>query len=273
MPCHYEAMAMPELPLGSGLGAPFVELISKHQWLEIQQRALHGQLAASAAHEMGNLLTIVLFNAGLLKEHFTGNPEANRHLTPLLHSATSLARLCGQMRNVSRLAPETAARIVDLKEVFKDTPQLFNRLIPQKITLVLEEPDPLPVLADPGHLEQIMLNLVLNASDATDEHTGLIQIRLGCDREDGWRYWEIEDNGPGIPAHIRETLFRSCITTKPRGKGTGLGLMTVGWLVTNMKGRITLRCAPEQGTVIRISLPDPSAATGSLPPGRDPGHR
>lgn len=208
---------------------------------------------------MGNLLTIVLFNAGLLKECFQDNAEANSHIVPLLHAATHIARLCGQMRNLTRISPDTAAQAVDLKELFQDTPHLFARLIPQKLTLEVAGPEPLSVFADPCHLEQILLNLVLNASDATDDHTGVIRIRLGREHErrDSWRYLEVEDNGPGIPAHIRETLFKSCITTKPRGKGTGLGLMTVGWLVKNMQGKISLSNAPVRGTVVHIALPPP----------------
>lgn len=243
----------------NGLESPVSSIATEQQWQEIQRIALHGQMAASAAHEICNLLTIVLLNAGLLKERHQNDEDELKCILPMLHAASLISNVCGQMRNAARISPVAVAKVVNLTESIQAALPLLTHIVPRKLTLDVIQQGSLPVYADPGHLDQILINLVLNARDATNEDTGMIQIRVGRDAQapGDWRYIEIKDNGTGMPQHVKDSLFKTCITTKPRGRGTGLGLMTVGWLVSGMGGKITISSAPDHGTTVRILLPKP----------------
>lgn len=234
-----------------------------------EQLAIHGRLAASAVHEISNLMTIVLFNAALLRETRPADEHAARYLDPLLQAGKRIAQLCSELRDKSR--PERAEpRVLDLAVTLGATCQLLERIVLRRFELGLPAGAGITVLADPGQIDQMLVNLVFNARDATDEE-GLIMVRCGFLADAaGERYFEVEDNGEGMPPEVRERLFTMFCTTKPRGRGTGLGLPAVRRLAQELGGRVECVAAPVRGTRVRIVLPAPPPASSDSPCPRPP---
>jgi CheY-like chemotaxis protein/two-component sensor histidine kinase len=176
----------------------------------------------------------------------------------------SAAQLTRQLLLFSR--PEsTRQEMLDLNRVVRDTVVLLVRLLRENIELDFEpDPQPLALEADRGQVEQIVMNLALNASDAMPDG-GRLAIRTGRGEHD--TVWlEVEDSGTGIPDDVREHLFEPFFTTKERSRGTGLGLSVVHGIVTLHRGAIDIDSREGEGTVFRVSLP---AADPALLPEAD----
>jgi len=229
----------------------------------VQRLVLQGELAATAVHEISNLLTIVMFNAGLLRLRHRADPGSHKYVEAILHAAGVISSLCSQLRNLSRPTP-TQNRVVDLGEHTRRTFALLDQIMQRDLALEGDAGDPVLISGDPAHLDQILVNLVLNARDATPPGEGRIRIRVGrlpAPRATGGdRFLEVTDNGTGMTAAVRRRIFRAFFTTKPRGHGTGLGLVTVRRLMQGMGGRIRLRSRPGEGTSIRLIFPAPPPA-------------
>lgn len=227
------------------------------QLRRIQRLVMQGELAATAVHEISNLQTIVLFNAGLLQEEHKGNPSVVRHVGPLLHAATLVAALCNQLRNLAR-PTDALPQLLDLNEVAQRTYGLLERIIPRELGFQPSTGGAVPVIADPGQVEQMLINLVLNARDATPDEGGRIIVRVGTGR--GSRpCLEVEDNGTGMTPRVKARLFQKFFTTKAPGLGTGLGMVTVRRLLEGMGGRIEVRSREGRGSRIRLLFPRASA--------------
>ncbi|MEJ1971995.1 MAG: HAMP domain-containing sensor histidine kinase [Lacunisphaera sp.] len=193
----------------------------------MQRLAIHGELAATAVHEISNLQTIVLFNAGLLRERHRDDPEILRYLEPLLHAGTMIASMCNQLRVLSHPAEApTPMQLTDLGEVSRGVCQLLEQIIGRRLVFVRPQKEPLLIRADPGHIEQMLINLVLNSRDATDVERGRIVVRAGHGPRGGRPWLEVEDNGTGMTREVKARLFTKYFTTKGPGRGTGLGLVT-----------------------------------------------
>jgi len=227
----------------------------------MQRLAIHGELAATAVHEISNLQTIVLFNAGLLRERHRDDPEILRYLEPLLHAGTMIASMCSQLRVLAHPA-ETPARVqlTDLGEISQGVCRLLEQIIGRRLAFTRAQKGPLLIRADPGHIEQMLINLVLNSRDATDLEHGRIFVRAGRGPRGGQPWLEVEDNGTGMTPQVKSRLFTKFFTTKGPGRGTGLGLVTVRRLLGAMGGHITLRSRAGHGTRIRLTFPLPSPA-------------
>lgn len=223
------------------------------QLRSIQRLVMQGELAASAVHEISNLQTIVLFNAGLLQEEHKGNPAVGRYVGPLLHAATLVAALCNQLRNLAR-PTDALPQLLDLNEVAQRTYGLLERIIARELSFQAAVGTTVPVIADPGQVEQMLINLVLNARDATPDEGGRIIVRVGTGR--GRRpFLEVEDNGTGMSPQVKARLFQKFFTTKAPGHGTGLGLTTVQRLLEGMGGRIEVHSREGRGSRIRLLFP------------------
>lgn len=229
----------------------------EEQLRQAQQIAAMGRLAAIAVHEISNLLMIVQLNAGLLRNRHQQDPDDLKYIDPILQAAGTVTTMCGQLRDLSR--PEKPApAAIDLVEAVKASFQLLEQIATRYLELKVAAASPLPVFADPAVIDQILINLVLNARDATGEE-GEIKVEVGCDPAfrpgTDTRYLEVRDNGTGIAPEDRARLFEMFYTTKPAGQGSGLGLTTVRNLVRDMGGEIKLSSEPGQGTAIRVMLP------------------
>jgi two-component system cell cycle sensor histidine kinase/response regulator CckA len=223
----------------------------------VQRLVMQGELAATAVHEISNLLTIVMFNAGLLRLRHQQEQAVMKYVEPILHATNVIGSLCSQLRNLSRPTP-AQLRVVDLVEITRRTFALLDQIMQRELVLETDGDIPVLILADPSHIDQILVNLVLNARDATPAPDGRIVIRVGH-LGTAAPYIEVKDNGTGMTPQVKRQIFKAFFTTKPVGRGTGLGLVTVRRLMDGMNGSIRLTSQPGQGTSIRLLFPPPSA--------------
>jgi PAS domain S-box-containing protein len=254
----------------------FVREINEQKLLEAQLRQAQkieavGQLAGGVAHDFNNILTAVLGYADMLKEDLGEElGEDNQYLEDveeIRHAATRAASLTRQLlafsrRQVMEMAP------LDLNEIVSNLDKMLRRLIGENITLraVLAE-DLGTVRADAGQLEQVIMNLVVNARDALPKG-GQITIQTGnidLDVEYASRHagvtpgpyvlLAVSDTGVGMTEEVKARIFEPFFTTKGPGKGTGLGLSTVYGIVKQSGGNIWVYTEPNQGTTFKIYLP------------------
>ncbi len=238
--------------------AGFARDITEQSALEAQLRQAQkmeaiGQLAGGVAHDFNNLLQAQMSSVELLR---LAGADAGRRsaavdeLESFVKRGASLTRqlLLFSRRGVTRLEH------LDLGDLVREAASFLRRLVRENIQLSLElAAEPLPAYADRGQLEQALVNLAVNASDAMPDGGALTLRTVRPDA--GHVGFEVEDTGPGIPAELRERVFEPFFTTKSAGKGTGLGLSVVHGIVTAHEGRIDLTSDVGQGTVFRVVLP------------------
>jgi PAS domain S-box-containing protein len=210
-----------------------------------------GQLAGGVAHDFNNLLMVIAGTSQLALSK-SDDPGVRDDLLEVVHAAERAAELTKQLLVFSRSQP-VVARHVDLNEVVTDARRLLQRLIESTVEIHEElSDDPLPVLADKSQLEQVLLNLALNARDAMPAG-GSLTIRTSL--ASGRGLISVEDTGTGIPDGVLERIFEPFFTTKESGRGTGLGLATVYGIVDAAGGEVSVSSRLGAGTVFTVSLP------------------
>ncbi|TDJ71413.1 MAG: response regulator [Planctomycetota bacterium] len=216
-----------------------------------------GRLAGGVAHDFNNLLSVILGNAELLEDP-DASPEDRASLAEILSAAERAADLTNQLLAIGR-RQILQTRRVDLNELVGNVLKLLRRVIPADVELAFEPmADPATVRADAGQLEQAVMNLCLNARDAT-AGGGRIELSLRHDRgvgdDGGSIVLGVQDDGVGIPADVQERIFEPFFTTKDVGHGTGLGLSMVHGIAHQHGGEITVRSHPGEGTLFELRLP------------------
>jgi two-component system, cell cycle sensor histidine kinase and response regulator CckA len=235
----------------------------EQQLLQAQRLEAIGQLAGGIAHDFNNLLQAMLALTQVIAAR-AGEPERVRA------GATELSehvrRGAGMTRQLLLFSHREATRFetVDLGAVVRHSTDLLRRLLRESVSLRLDlAAQPLPVRADRGQLEQVLINLALNAADAMPDGGVL---RVGCRRLDpGHAELEVADTGHGIPAEVRARIFEPFFTTKSPDKGTGLGLSVVHGIVVAHGGEIAVDSEPGRGTAFRITLPLAAAGEPAAP--------
>jgi signal transduction histidine kinase len=249
-----------------GGGALFLGLISdvttetERQAREAElEQALHrsqrldavGQLASGVAHDFNNLLMVIMGCAELLGDEQL-SPHGREYATEIERAATRGSSLVRQLLAFGQ-RDGAQPELVDLNEVVIGMEPLLARTLGESVQLQLVTSSaPCPVLADPVQLEQVVLNLAINARDAMPEGGVLY---LAVERAEDRVVLSVTDTGAGIDPAVRDTIFEPFVTTKAPGKGTGLGLATVASIVETMGGSIDVCSAPDQGTTFEIALP------------------
>ena len=243
------------------------------QQREHQARAAHqdrltllGQLAGGVAHDFNNLLSVILNYAGFLEADLD-DPTTKQDVRQVVHAANRAAELVRQLLAFSR-REAAQPQVVAVGHLLGAFERLLGRTLGEHITLVTTVADDVPaVLIDPAQFEQVMMNLVMNARDAMPDG-GRVTITVslapsGPDRERAGIphvMLEVNDTGPGIPVNVLPRVFEPYFTTKPQGKGTGLGLAMVHGIVQQAGGEVVVESTPGQGTTFRIYLPPCSEA-------------
>ncbi|MFA8384100.1 MAG: ATP-binding protein [Pelagibaca sp.] len=250
------------------------------QFVQSQKMQAIGQLAGGVAHDFNNLLTAISGHCDLLLlRHDKGDPEYG-DLVQIHQNANRAAALVGQLLAFSRkqtLRPER----LDLRDILSDLTHLLNRLVGEKVALDLRQnPGLPPIRADKRQLEQVMMNLVVNARDAmtkggtilieTDERVLQKPLVHGRARVPAGAYVvvRVQDSGIGIAADKLEKIFEPFYTTKRTGEGTGLGLSTVYGIVKQTGGFIFVDSTPGKGSVFTLMFPicdDPVVERPALP--------
>ncbi|MFH1217148.1 MAG: ATP-binding protein [Pseudomonadota bacterium] len=254
------------------------------QFLQAQKMEVVGRLASGVAHDFNNILTVIMGYSGVILENFDNRSPSRQEmqlvrekLQIIYDSGERAAALTRQLLAFSRKQVLSFANI-DLRIVINQLVKMLRRLLGDDIKLTVQTGEEVSgVLADMSQIEQVIMNLAVNARDAMPKG-GEIQIRTGnctispdfpaCTRGEivpgEYVLLSIRDNGVGIPKEIAEHIFEPFFTTKDTGRGTGLGLSTVYGIVQQHKGYITVDSAVNHGTTFHIYLPV-SEKTKSFP--------
>jgi len=248
------------------------------QLLQSQKMESMGRLAGGIAHDFNNLLGIITGYGDLLRRRVAGDPRLTKYVDDIVKAADRAGGLTRQLLAFSRkqvLQP----RILDLNAVVDETQKMLRRLIGEDIQLVTVLDETLgPVRADPGQIDQILMNLAVNARDAMPRggrltiETGNVALdepyaRQHAGVEPG-RYvmLAVSDTGHGMTPEVRSRVFEPFFTTKGPGKGTGLGLATVHGIVKQSGGHIFVYSEVDQGTSFKVYLPRTDVAEATAPP-------
>ena len=212
-----------------------------------------GQLAGGVAHDFNNLLQAMLTQAQLVGAYISDPARLAAVVEELEQQVQRGAGLTRQLLLFSR-RDAAQRRQLDLNDVVRGHAKLLRHLVRENIAFRLDLAEgTLPVEGDHGQLEQVVMNLVVNASDALEDG-GEVAIRSGWG--DNGRVWlAVEDDGPGVPLALRTRIFEPFFTTKPADKGTGLGLSVVHGIVIRHGGSIEVEERSGGGSVFRVTLP------------------
>jgi CheY-like chemotaxis protein len=226
------------------------------------------------AHDFNNLLTAIIGFSALAEDDLPEDSPARPSLAQVRRSAEQAASLTRQLlafgrRQLLQLEP------VDLNEVVRQMEPILRRLIGEDVTVIAEYGEPMPIIdADRTQLQQILLNLAVNARDAmpggghltirTGRLRAAARIDGGPDLPPGEYVWlEVRDTGEGIPPETIDRIFEPFFTTKAFGQGTGLGLSTVYGIAKQSGGDVMVTSSPGMGAIFRVLLP----ATAVVTPG------
>jgi signal transduction histidine kinase/CheY-like chemotaxis protein len=251
-----------------GVGIDLTEQVQ----LEEQLRQAHkiqaiGQLAGGVAHDFNNILTVINGYSGMLLQRIAQSDPRHEMVAAVRSAGERGARLVKQLLLFSRKAMANPQRL-DLKELLTQTIGMLRRLIDEGIAISLAfDPDLGPIEADAGQIEQVVMNLCLNARDAMPGGGTITVSARNCrfGENDGaaisgrqvgeFVRLSVVDTGCGMTPEVREHLFEPFFTTKPPGAGTGLGLATVYGIVQEAGGFITVETEVGKGTTVHVCLP------------------
>jgi two-component system cell cycle sensor histidine kinase/response regulator CckA len=241
--------------------------IMERQFQQAQKMESIGRLAGGVAHDFNNLLTVIRGGAYLLERNLS-NPEKVADYLKQINGATTIAAsVVEQLMAFSRMEnPERSA--LDLNEVLANLRKMLPRLLGEDIEVIFQAGEKLKrISADRAQMEQIILNLAVNARDAMPDggklvietanvHLDEAQARSGTTPPAGdYVALTVRDTGTGMDATIQEHIFEPFFTTKERGKGTGLGMATVYGIVKESEGFISLESAPGKGSSFKMHFP------------------
>jgi len=237
------------------------------QLRQAQKLEAVGRLTGAVAHDFNNLLTAILGSADLVLMELPQDSPLREDLETIRDAGKRGAALTRQLLAFSR-KQDLQPRELDLNDLLRNMETLLRRMSREDVRLLLSlVPDPPRVRADPGHLEQVIANLVVNARDAMpDGGTLVIETTaevFDTDRAAGFaeaapgRYVRlaVRDTGTGMDEATLAQIFEPFFTTKGEGKGTGLGLATCYGIVKQSGGFIHVRSAPGKGTAFEVFLP------------------
>ena len=245
---------------------------SEEQLRQAQKMEAVGLLAGGVAHDFNNLLTVIAGYAEALLNDGGTTPSMKDDLTQIGRAAEQAATLTRQLLAFSRrqvLKPE----VLDLNSSIAELEKMLRRLIGEDILFSVKlSSQPALIEADPGQIEQVILNLVVNARDAI-ESGGRISVESahversepGHDRK-RCVMLSVTDSGNGMDEATRARIFEPFFTTKARGRGTGLGLATVYGIVEQSGGAITVHSEPGLGSTFRVYLPATRGRLSEPPP-------
>jgi two-component system cell cycle sensor histidine kinase/response regulator CckA len=240
----------------------------EEQLRQAQKMEAVGRLAGGIAHDFNNLLTAIRGNAELMSHRVAKDPAMAAEVDEILHAADRAASLTRQLLAFSRkqvLQPVA----LDINEIVSSVSRMARRIIGTDVQLRLDLARSVPqVLADPAQVEQVLLNLIVNARDAMPSGGTIVvetgQVVLGADAPEivqagiaagPFVLLAVTDDGTGMDPATQARIFEPFFTTKETGRGTGLGLSTVYGIVRQTGGAITVKSDRGKGASFRVYLP------------------
>lgn len=231
------------------------------QLYRAQQNEAVANLAGGVAHDINNLLSVMRTHRQQVADRVAGDPGADdlaaslRAMDQATAQATAISR---SLLDLSRKHDDQPAGPFAIWPVVRDAAELYRALLPQRTTLLLLPPanPSIPVHGSATRLQQVVLNLLVNARDAIGDKPGRIElgVRLDNDQPDEVELF-VRDTGCGMSEQLIPLIFEPLFTTKPDGKGTGLGLSIVRSAVADLGGRVEVESAVGRGSTFRVHLP------------------
>ncbi len=261
-----------------GICTDLTRLKDRERALRLAQRQESiGKLASGIAHDFNNLLTVIVCQLDLMKVELLNNPEMEEVVDEICEAARRAGELTRGLLNLSKPA-EGERSSQDLLALVRRFQRILKNLVGQHISLRYELEAVAPVLAAPVQIDQLLLNLVGNAADSLGEKRGTITLRLAEQTlgEEALRALlpgqalqpgtyvtlEVTDDGPGVNPDLLPRIFEPRVSSK--GDGRGLGLATVRNIVEEMRGGVSVRSQPGEGTSFKFFFP-PAQAPAQAP--------
>lgn len=236
--------------------------VNEPRWLQMQRTTLVGLVASSYIHDLNNLLTIIEGSALLATDDLPGDHPAQESLSAVHQASRAARELARRLSAFVRRRP-VVARPVDLYALAQELEPLLERMLGAAAHLKARiDPDLWPVLVDPVQIEQVVINLILNARDAMPAggtvELGWTNVWLNADETlpaGGYVCITVSDSGVGIGPEALERLFEPFFSTKQGQQGLGLGLVTCDCIVADLGGAIRVETTPGKGSTFRVYLP------------------
>jgi signal transduction histidine kinase len=226
----------------------------EEQFLHSQKMEGIGRLAGAVAHDFNNLLTVISGWAGMGLNETTAGTELHEMFVQIDDAAQRAAELAGRLLAFSRPKP-AAMRDIVLNDLVRNFEKMLEPVLGKSVELITALDARGVVLhADPAQLEQVLMNLAVNARDAMPEG-GCLRIETRSLPADGRIQLSVRDTGTGMTPEVMARIFEPFFTTKEMGKGTGLGLATVYTIVKQAQGSIEVTSEPGKGTTFTMQFP------------------
>jgi len=223
---------------------------------QAQKMEAVGQLTAGVAHNFNNALSVIIHNAALCRDG--ADAQTAEQLAEIEYAAQRAAEMVRQLMIFARADTHARRAPMDLVRSVRRTLEMCRRTMDPRIVLELTTAGEVPTIeGNPGQIEQVLLNICLNARDAMESvrtPSPRIAIHIEPSRADQVRI-RITDNGPGMTEETRARVFEPFFTTKDIGRGTGLGLAMAYSIIADHRGRLDCEAGPGQGATFEISLP------------------
>jgi two-component system cell cycle sensor histidine kinase/response regulator CckA len=237
------------------------------QFIEAQKMEVIGQLAGGIAHDFNNILSVIIGYSDLVIKELNPNGPAPKYIGEIRHAAERATALTRQLLVFSR-KQTVQTTVLDLDQVVKELDKMLHRLIDENVELSIVHGNQIGrIKADSGQVGQVLMNLVVNARDAMPNGGKLKIETLNItidknstqkgDKPNPGEYvmLAVSDMGTGMTAEVKAHLFEAFFTTKPKGKGTGLGLATCQTIVQQSGGHIEVASELGKGSTFRVYFP------------------
>jgi PAS domain S-box-containing protein len=274
--CKFPIVDDGKIALVGGIGIDITERqVLEEQLTQARKMEALGRLAGGVAHDFNNLLTVISGYGQLALESLgtTAPPRLTTYMQEILNSARRAAGLTGQLLAFSRRQP-VQPKVLDLRDLLRNVERLLENMIGEHVDLKVRiGREPCLIRADPHQMEQVLMNLAVNARDAMPLG-GMLEIECGILPEPVERpgfpplkvILEVRDNGVGMDVAVKAQMFEPFFTSKDKGKGTGLGLSTVYGIISQAGGDIEVESEPGKGSRFRIYFPLAAGEVEELPP-------
>ncbi|MSS70329.1 MAG: GAF domain-containing sensor histidine kinase [Candidatus Latescibacteria bacterium] len=229
------------------------------QLLQAEKLSAIGLMAGTVAHDITNPLAVIDGRTQLLMYRFAPDTEAGKSLGAIKAQTDRISSLVKSLQNYARKG-KGERRPLNVVDCIEESFVLVGKLLYENaVSTTRRYPETLPlILGNATEVEQIFMNLIQNAGQAMEKGGELIlsaEAVEGSSGEGSWVEVTVSDNGPGIPSEALKAVFEPFYTTKPEGKGTGLGLPICKRIIEDHRGEITVESAVGKGTTFRVRFP------------------